>query len=368
MPLATDERKIQAGNKATKRGFMRANVFRAPNHFGLEEKPIPSPGYGEAVIRVTLASICGTDVHIVRGGYPVAAGLTLGHEAVGVIHELGPGITGYEPGQRVLVGATTPCGQCEMCLEGRTSQCGGPLGGWRLGNTMDGVQAEFALIPFAQANLAPVPEALTDEDVLMLADTASTGFAAAENGGVRLGDVVAVFAQGPIGLCATLGAHLMGAAQILVVDADPHRLQVARQYGASGIILAEDDVVNEIRDFTDGRGVDVAIEALGAQDTFENALRVLRPGGTLSCVGLYSGHLHVPSEALAGGLGDYRIVTTLCPGGKERMRRLMRMVEGGRVNLAPLLTHVFRFDEIAEAYEMFSSRRDEIVKPAIRFP
>lgn len=366
MPLAIDERKREAGFRPGRRGFMRANVFRSPNHFGLEEKPIPTPGHGEAVIRMTLASICRTDIHIVRGEYPVAAGLTIGHEAVGVVHELGPGLHGYEVGQRVLVGATTPCGQCEACLDGRTSQCGGVLSGWRLGNVIDGVQAEFALVPYAQANLACIPDALTDDDVLLLADPGATGFAVAESGSIRLGDVVAVFGQGPVGLCATLAAHLMGAAQILVVDANPHRLHVARRLGASGIILAEDDVVNEIREFTGGRGVDVAIDALGARDTLENAMRVLRPGGTLSGVGTHCGHGIVPAGVLAG-LGEYRMVTTLCPGGKERMRRLMRLVEGGRVNLSPLLTHVFAFDEIVDAYDVFAAGRDDIIKPAIRF-
>src|SRR5947209_15396652 len=147
-------------------GVMMANVFRAPGRFGLEEKPIPKAAAGEAIIKVRLTTICGTDIHIVRGEYPVQAGLTIGHEAVGTIHELGPGVTGYKVGQRVLVGAITPCGQCDPCLGGHRSQCGGPLGGWRLGNTLDGVQAEYFLVPFAQANLAPIPDSLADEDVI----------------------------------------------------------------------------------------------------------------------------------------------------------------------------------------------------------
>jgi len=348
------------------RGFMRANVFRGPGHYGLEEKPIPRAGSGEAVIRVRLTTICGTDVHIVRGEYPVQPGLTIGHEAVGVVHELGLGVTGYHIGQRVLVGAITPCGQCDPCLSGHTSQCGGPLGGWKLGNTIDGVQAEYVVVPYAQANLAVVPGSLSDEEVLLLADIASTGFAAAESGKVRLGDIVAVFAQGPIGLCATLGAKLMGASQILVVDTDPERLKVAREFGASALLLTEGDVVQEIRDFTEGRGVDVAIEALGTQATFENALRVLRPGGTLSSVGVYSGHLRIPIDAFGAGLGDYTVVSTLCPGGKARMRRLMRLVESHRIDLTPLLTHSFALDQIDRAYELFSARRDGVLKVAIR--
>jgi len=348
------------------RSHMKANVFRGPGKFGLEEKPIPKAGPGEAVVQVRLTTICGTDIHIVRGEYPVRSGLTIGHEAVGVIHELGAGVTGYMAGQRVLVGAITPCGQCEPCLSAHTSQCGGAAGGWRLGNTIDGTQAEYFVVPYAQANLALIPDGLSDEQVLLLTDIASTGFAAAESGKIRLGDVVAVFAQGPIGLCATLGARLMGASQILVVDNDPYRLQIAKGLGATALILAEDDAVREIREFTGGRGVDVAIEALGLQSTFENALRVLRPGGTLSSVGVYSGHLRIPLEAFGAGLGDYTIVTTLCPGGKERMRRLMRLVEAERIDLRPLLTHAFGLDQIDRAYELFGARQDRALKIAIR--
>src|SRR4249919_1103917 len=215
--------------KQLTRGMMKATVFRGPGKFGLEEKPIPTAGPGEAIIEVRLSTICGTDIHIIRGEYPVAPGLTIGHEAVGVIHELGAGVTGYEIGQRVLVGAITPCGQCEPCLAGNRSQCQVALGGWRLGNTIDGVQAEYARIPYAQANLAAIPDGLSDEDVLLLADIASTGFAAAESGRIRLGDTVAVFAQGPIGLCATLGAKLMGASEIIAVDSDPDRLHMSKR-------------------------------------------------------------------------------------------------------------------------------------------
>jgi threonine dehydrogenase-like Zn-dependent dehydrogenase len=345
---------------------MKALVFRGPRRFQLETKPIPTAGPGEAVVKVSLTTICGTDIHIIRGEYPVEPGLTIGHEAVGTIHELGPGVSGYKVGQRVLVGAITPCGQCEPCLGGHTSQCGGPVGGWRLGNTIDGVQAEYVRIPFAQANLALVPDWLTDEEVILLADIASTGFSAAESGRIRLGDTVAVFAQGPIGLCATLGARLMGASEIFAVDADVARLKMSTEYGATETIRADQDPVSAIMEKTKGRGVDVAIEALGVQATFENALRVLAPGGTLSSVGVYSGHLSVPLEGFHAGLGDQTIVTTLCPGGKERMRRLMRLVETHRINLRPLLTHTFDLDHILEAYKLFESRERGVLKVAIR--
>jgi threonine dehydrogenase-like Zn-dependent dehydrogenase len=228
------------------------------------------------------------------------------------------------------------------------------------------VQAEYVSIPYAQANLTTIPDSLTDEDVLLLADIASTGFAAAESGGVRLGDTVAVFAQGPIGLCATLGARLMGASELYAVDSVASRLQISRKFGATTTILAGDDPVLQIRELSGGRGVDVAIEALGEQATFENALRVLRPGGTLSSVGVYSGHLRIPLDAFGAGLADQTIVTTLCPGGKERMRRLMRLVTSRRIDLTPLFTHVFTLDQIQNAYATFGSRQENVLKVAIR--
>jgi alcohol dehydrogenase len=350
---------------------MKANVFRGINEFGIEEVERPRAGTGEAVVRVTLTTICGTDLHIVRGEYPVEKGRIIGHEPVGVIEELGAGVTGYSAGDRVLVGAITPCGQCHACLSGHLSQCGQgegyrALGGWKLGNTVHGTQAEYVRIPNAQANLAKIPAELKDEQVVLLADIASTGISGAESGGVRIGDSVAVFAQGPIGLCATAGAKLMGAALIIGIDGDETRLRFARKMGADVVLdYRKQDVVAEIKRLTGG-GADVAIEALGTQQTFESALRCLRPGGTLSSLGVYSGKLELPYEAFAAGLGDHRVVTTLCPGGKERMRRLMGLVRTGRLDLTPLLTHTFALQDIGKAYALFGERRDGVIKVAIK--
>lgn len=350
---------------------MRATVFHGKDKIRVEEVERPRAGIGEAVIRVTLTTICGTDLHIVRGEYPVRPGLIIGHEPVGVIEEIGAGVAGYEIGDRVLVGAITPCGQCRACLSGHLSQCGHgegyeALGGWRFGNTINGAQAEFLRVPHAQANLAKIPDELTDEQVVLLADIASTGFSGAESAKIKIGDSVVVFAQGPIGLCSTIGAKLMGAAIVVGVDGDSNRLAMARRVGADVTLdYREVDVVAEVKKLTGG-GADVAIEALGTQATFENALRSLRPGGTLSSLGVYSGKLQVPYDAFSAGIGDHRIVTTLCPGGKERMRRLMEMVKSGRVDLTPLLTHTFSLDEITEAYKLFGERRDGVMKVAIK--
>lgn len=367
IPSAIDTLVRHSGT-ATK--TMKATVFHGTGDIRVEEVPRPVAGPGEAVIRVTLTTICGTDVHILRGEYPVRPGLIIGHEPVGVITDLGPGVTGYEVGDRVLVGAITPCGQCNACLSSHHSQCGHgsgyeAIGGWRFGNTINGAQAEYLLVPHAQANLAKIPDGLTDEQVVLLADIASTGFSGAESGGVRIGDTVVVFAQGPIGLCATVGAKLMGASLIIGVDGDDTRLAMSRQMGADVVLdYRKVDVVEEVKKLTGG--VDVAIEALGTQQTFESSLRCLRPGGTLSSLGVYSGKLQMPYDAFAAGLGDHRIVTTLCPGGKERMRRLMEVVRHGRVDLTPLLTHTYPLDRITEAYELFGGRMDGVLKVAIR--
>jgi alcohol dehydrogenase len=346
---------------------MKAAVFVEPGRIVLEDRLKPRPGPRDALLRVTTTTICGTDIHILKGEYPVRPGLIVGHEPVGVIEEIGASVVGFEVGQRVIAGAITPCGQCGTCLDGQHAQCGGrAMGGWRLGNTIDGCQAEYVVIPDASANLTPVPQELTDEQVLMCPDIMSTGFAGAESGHIRIGDTVVVFAQGPIGLCATVGAKLMGATRIFTVDGVNERLTMSTELGADKAInFRDNDPVEVIMEATGGRGVDVAIEALGTQQTFESCLRVLRPGGVLSSLGVYSGKLTMPLDAIAAGLGDHKIVTTLCPGGRERMRRLMNVVASGRADLRPLVTHRFKLDEIEEAYELFGNQRDGVLKVAI---
>jgi alcohol dehydrogenase len=371
--ICSRESKMQGelgGNKSTFElpKEMKALVFRKANEVALESVPIPHAGTGEAVVRVMLTTICGTDIHILKGEYGVRPGLTIGHEAVGVVHELGEGLTDYAIGDRVLVGAITPCGQCNSCLSGAWSECGGVLmGGWRFGNTLNGAQAEYCLVPFAAANMAKIPDDLKDEQVILLADIASTGFSAVESAGLKLADSVAVFGQGPIGLCATIGAKLRGASLIIAVEPNPERRSMALRLGADVVVDPNNsNVTAEIRRITNGRGVDVSIEALGVQATFEAALRVLRPAGTLSSVGVYSANLTIPVDAFAAGIGDLKVVTTLCPGGKERMRRLMELVLHNRIDLTPLLTHSFRLDQIIDAYSLVSSQQPGVLKVAIR--
>ena len=357
---------------------MKAAVFVEPGRIELTEKPIPEVGPNDALIRITTTTICGTDVHILKGEYPVAKGLTVGHEPVGVIEKLGRAVVGYQEGQRVIAGAICPNFNSYAAQDGAPSQDGSYLvglagghgykatAGWRFGNMIDGTQAEYVLVPDAQANLAPIPDGLTDEQVLMCPDIMSTGFKGAENANIRIGDTVVVFAQGPIGLCATAGARLLGATTIIGVDGNDHRLGIARKMGADVTLnIHQHNVVDEVMKLTGGKGADSSIEALGTQATFESALRVLKPGGTLSSLGVYSKDLTIPLSAFAAGLGDHKINTALCPGGKERMRRLMNVIASGRVDMGMLVTHRFALDDIVAAYDLFAHQRDGVLKVAI---
>lgn len=361
--------------------MMKAAVFVEPGRIELADKPIPAVGPNDALIRITTTTICGTDVHILKGEYPVAKGLTVGHEPVGVIEKLGSAVQGYSEGQRVIAGAICPTFTSYASQDGFPAQDGSYLipsgkcgchgykatAGWRFGNLIDGTQAEYVLVPDAQANLAPIPDGLSDEQVLMCPDIMSTGFKGAENANIKIGDTVVVFAQGPIGLCSTAGARLLGASTIIAVDGNAHRLEIAKSLGADITLNYKDcDVVDEVMKLTGGRGADASIEALGLQSTFESALRVLKPGGTLSSLGVYSTDLTIPLNAFAAGLGDHRIVTALCPGGKERMRRLMNVLESGRVDLSHMVTHEYRLDDIVSAYDLFANQRDGVLKVAIK--
>lgn len=346
---------------------MKALVFHGPNDLRVEEAPGQKAGPGEALVKVTLATICGTDVHIMTGGYPVKPGLIIGHEFVGVIEELGEGITGYEVGGRVAVGAITPCGRCNWCLAGDWAQCGGiPLGGWKFGNYLNGSQAEYIVIPDAQGNMAKIPDELTDEQVLFVGDIMSTGFSASDTANVKPGDAVAVFGQGPIGICAMLGARIRGACPIITVEPLEYRREMSLRMGADySLDPNTEDVQVRIKEITNGRGADVAIEALGEQVTFDGCLKAVKPAGVVSSLGVYEEGPHIDLAAWGAGIADIDIMTTLCPGGKERLRRLIQIIQYKRVDLTPLITHRFPLDDILEGYRIFSQKLDNVYKVAI---
>ena len=350
---------------------MKAFVMRGIGKVGFVEKPVPQdPGPNGAIIKTTRALICTSDSHTVAGAIGDRKDLTLGHEAVGIAYKLGREVKGVKEGDRVAVNAITPCYKCANCLRGFTSQCTEMLGGWKFANIKDGVFAEYFHVNDAEANLAPIPRAVPDEKAVYTCDMMSTGFIGAEHANIPLGGSVAIFAQGPVGLMATVGARLLGAGLVIAVETVPKRKELACHFGADVVIdFREKDPVQAILELTGGEGVDSAIEALGSEATLEACIKVTRPGGTISNVG-YHGHgdyLRIPRLAWGVGMGDKTIRTGLCPGGRERMERLLRLLESGRVDPTPLTTHQFKFLDLPLAFHLMESKEDGILKPLILF-
>jgi threonine dehydrogenase-like Zn-dependent dehydrogenase len=349
---------------------MRAFVMEGIGRVALKDKPIPEPGPNDAIVRTTAALVCTSDAHTVHGAIGDRHDLTLGHESVGVVHRLGSAVTGFSVGQRVAVSAITPCFQCDNCLRGFSSQCTQMLGGWKFANVKDGALAEYFHVNNATANLAPIPDALPDAKAVYACDMLSTGLMAAEHANIPLGGSVAVFAAGPVGLMAIAGARLRGAADVVAVESVPRRQELALHYGATHVVdFSKGDPVPEILARTGGVGVDSAIEALGAESTFMNCVRATRPGGTISNVG-YHGEgdsVRIPRLDWGVGMGDKTIRTGLCPGGRERMGRLLRLLELGRVDPTLLTTHVLPFSDIEKAFRLMETKSDGILKPLITF-
>ena len=349
---------------------MKAFVMLGIERTGFVEKPIPTPGPLDAIVRTTHALVCTSDSHTVRGALGPREGLTLGHEAVGIVHQVGSEVKSFKPGDRVVIGAITPDWGSQEAQNGFPSQSGGALGGWKFANTKDGVFAEYFHVNEADANMAPIPDGVTSEQAVYCADMLSTGFMAAEHGNIPIGGSVAIFAQGPVGLMATVGAKLRGAGLIIAVETDPKRAQLARDYGAHLVVdFRKEDPVHRILAETDGIGVDTAIEALGAEQSFEQCVEVTKPGGTVSNVGYHGSGEFVSFPRLAWGVGmaDKTIRTGLCPGGRLRLERLLRLLERGLVDPSKLTTHTFAFDEMPKAFDVMDRKLDDVLKPLIRF-
>jgi threonine dehydrogenase-like Zn-dependent dehydrogenase len=350
--------------------MMRAFVMKTLGSVGFMDKQVPTPGPDDAIVKTTRALICTSDSHTVRGAVGPRENLTLGHEAVGVVYQVGSNVKLFKPGDRVVVGAITPDWGDPASQAGHSSQSGAPLGGWKFSNTKDGVFAEYFHVNEADANMARIPDNVADEVAVYCCDMLSTGFMGAENGNIPIGGTVAVFAEGPVGLMATAGAKLRGAGLIIGVESVPKRQNLARQYGADIIVdFSKEDPVERILALTSGIGVDTAIEALGADATFQNCIKVTKPGGTISNIG-YHGEgdfVHLPRVEWGVGMAEKTIATGLCPGGRLRMERLLRLLQMNRVDPTAMTTHTFAFGDMERAFEVMDKKLEGVLKPLIVF-
>jgi alcohol dehydrogenase len=336
---------------------MRALVYHGPGQKAWEEAPKPQVTEDtDAVVRVDAVTICGTDLHILKGDVPaVTDGRILGHEAVGTVEAVGSGVKTVRVGDRVLVSCITSCGTCRYCREGRSGQCLGG-GGWILGHKINGTQAEYVRVPFADLSTYPVPGGVTDEEILMLADILPTGYEVGVlNGGVRPGDVVAIVGSGPIGLSAITGARLFSPSHIVAIDLADSRLEAAKQFGADVTVNnSHQDPLSVVHSLTDGLGADVTIEAVGVPATFELAVALSRPGGRIANIGVHGepATLHLEEQwirnvTITTGLVDAYSTPTL-----------LRLLTTHQIDAGRFITHHFALNDFAEAYVVFGNAAD----------
>lgn len=336
---------------------MEAVVYRGPGKPAIETVPDPKLiDDTDAIVRIDTTTICGTDLHILKGDVPtVTEGRVLGHEAVGTVEEVGASVRTVAPGDRVLMSCITSCGRCGYCRQGAYSQCLGG-GGWILGHRIDGVQATYARVPFADTSTYPVPEQASDELVLFLSDILPTGYeVGVRNGGVRPGDTVAVVGAGPIGLAAMLTARLLTPGRLVAIDPAAARREAALRFGADEAIdNSSDDPLARIQALTDGLGADVAIEAVGVPDTFELCTQLIRPGGRVANVGVHGKPATLHLEQL--WIRNVTITTGLVD--TFTIPELLRLIDGDRIDPTPFVTHRFSMDQFADAYDTFAHAAD----------
>jgi len=332
---------------------MHALVYNGPGSITWAEVPHPTlQADTDAIVRVDCTTICGSDLHIVKGDVPeVTAGRILGHEAVGTVESVGGGVSTVAPGDRVLVSCISACGRCHYCRDGHAGQCLGG-GGWILGYKIDGTQAEYVRVPFADNSTYPVPDGAADEEILMLADILPTGYEVGVlNGGVRPGDVVAVVGAGPVGLSAIMGASLFSPSHIVAIDLADSRLEAAKRFGADVVVNnGREDALEVVRSLTGGLGADVAIEAVGVPGTFELAVALSRPGGRIANIGVHGepATLHLEEQWIR----DITITTGLVDA--YSTPTLLRLLGSGHIDAGRFITHHFALDQIDEAYDVFA--------------
>jgi alcohol dehydrogenase len=332
---------------------MKALVYHGPGKRAWEQ--VPDPVIQEPtdiVVKIDTSTICGTDLHILKGDVPtVKPGTILGHEAVGTVTEIGAAVTTVAVGDRVLVSCITSCGRCRFCKEGHYGLCSGG-GGWIFGHLIDGLQAEYARVPFADTSVYKVPEALSDEDVLFLADILPTAFEVGVlNGGVQPGDTIAIVGAGPIGLAVIMTAKLYTPGRIIAIDLSDARLEKAHEFGADVTINnGVEDALERVFELTGGLGVDVAIEAVGVPETFELATALIRPGGRVANVGVHGHSATLHLETL--WIRDVTITTGLVD--TTTTPQLMKLIEERKLDPSPFATHHFMLDEAESAYDVFA--------------
>lgn len=331
---------------------MQALVYNGPGRKALEDRPKPvirAPT--DAIVRITRTTICGTDLHILKGDVPACVpGTVLGHEGVGIVDEVGAAVGTFRPGDRVLISCISACGRCEFCRKGMFSHCS--TGGWMLGHRIDGTQAEYVRIPHAASSLYPIPEGADEEALVMLSDILPTGFECGVlNGKVEPGGSVAIVGSGPIGLAALLTAQFYAPSQIVMVDIDDNRLGVSRRFGATATVNSADgSAVEQVMKLTGGRGVDTAIEAVGIPATFELCQDIVAPGGTIANVGVHGIKVDLHLERL----WSHNVTITTRLVDTVSIPMLLRTVQVGRLDAKQLITHRFRLAEILQAYETFA--------------
>jgi alcohol dehydrogenase len=346
---------------------MKAMVYRGVGEIVLEDVPRPEiMDPTDAIVRVTSTAICGSDLHILNGDFSVDVGTIIGHEFLGIVEEVGPHVTAFEPGERVLVYPGFRCETCEACLKNIPMGCekGGIFGNPTPYGSIHGGQAEFVRVPFAQRIMLRIPEGMTDEEVMLVTDMLPTGYFGAENGAIQPGDTVVVFGCGPVGLCAQISAQMFGPSKVFGVDLLDYRLDVAEKLGSIPINASEVDVPTRIRELTDGLGANVAIEAIGVPSAFYGCLMSVRPTSNISVIGIFSEGVELPLNALC--ITNKRITMGLPLNLAENVPMLIKQIQAGKIDTSPIISHVLPLSEGERAYDMFNKKLDGALKIVLK--
>ncbi len=340
---------------------MKALVYYGPYDLRVEERPKPKAGPGDVIVKVIISTICGSELHMLRGLLPVEKGLILGHEPVGIVDEIGEGVEGFEMGDRVAVSCITRCGECYYCQRGLYFNC--EKGGFQMGFHMNGSHAQYMRVPYAQLALYKIPNELKTEEVIFVTDALSTGYKGAEMGRIEPGDTVVIFGSGPIGICALVCAKLWTPESVILVDLLSERLEFAKKMGADVVINPnEHDPIEVVKEMTHGRGADVAIEAVGIPQTFTWTCESVRNGGHISVLGVFDKPTEIPIQKLINMSPEIRIgsLTT------ANIPQLIDLISKRKIDLSGLLTHTFPLDQAVEAFDVFDKRRGGAMKVGLR--